>query len=307
MLKKLTVDDFARHFGVPADNMPSACRELILDRDFRFRILAGVERDAVILRVLKTLKADLEVSGPGRQPRWEAGWGENLREFVESNYDPAKLVPKFVRRKEVIRLDGDYILPESETFETDYVCVLRAWIFVRFFQGVGALYEFGVGSGHNLVEASKYLPAAKLVGLDWAPVSKQILEELRRHSGLNVEGHVFDLNNPDASLRIDDNAGVLTIGTLEQLGRNFGPFIDFLMERKPRVCVHVETLYEVYDQDNLVDWLAAAYLEKRNYLRGFLARMRELEAEGKIRILDLRRTFGSFYHDGYTYLAWEPL
>jgi len=307
MLETLTVDDFARHFGVPVGDVPSACRELILSRDFRFRILAGAERDAVVLRVLKTLKADLEVSGPGRQPRWEAGWGENLKEFVESNYDPAKLVPKFVRRKEVIRLNGNYIMPESETFETDYVCVLRAWIFSRFFRGVDALYEFGVGSGHNLVEASKYLPAAKLVGLDWAPVSKQILEELRRHRGLNVEGHVFDLNNPDASLRIEDNAGVLTIGTLEQLGRNFGPFIDFLMERKPRVCVHVETLYEVYNQDNLVDWLAAAYLEKRNYLRGFLARMRELEAAGKIRILDLRRTFGSFYHDGYTYLVWEPL
>jgi len=307
MLEMLTVDDFARHFGVPVGDVPSACRQLILSRDFRFRTLAGADRDAVVLRVMKTLKADLEVSGPGRQPRWEAGWGENLKEFIESNYDPAKLVPKFVRRKEVIRLDGNYIMPESETFETDYVCVLRAWIFSRFFQGVDALYEFGVGSGHNLVEASKYLPAAKLVGLDWAPVSKQILEELHRHRGLNVEGHIFDLNNPDASLRIEDNAGVLTIGTLEQMGRNFGPFIDFLMERKPRVCVHVETLYEVYNQDNLVDWLAAAYLEKRNYLRGFLARMRELEAEGKVRILDLRRTFGSFYHDGYTYLVWEPL
>lgn len=118
------------------------------------------------------------------------------------------------------------------------------------------------------------------------------------------KGH---LNKPDYGVQIAPSAGVLTIGTLEQIGRNFGPFLDFLLEKKPRICVHVETLYEVYDQDNLVDWLAAAYLEKRNYLRGFLARMRELEAEGRVRILDLRRTFGSFYHDGYTYLVWEPL
>lgn len=307
MTSTLTVNDFARHFGIPEHDMPAACRELILGRDFRYRVLTGTERDATILRVLKTLKADLEVSGPGRQPRWEAGWGENLKEFIASNYDPSMLVPKFVRRKEVIRLDGEFVLPESETFETDYVCVLRAWIFSSFFREVGALYEFGVGSGHNLVEAAKYLPAAKLVGLDWAQVSKQILEKLRRHCGINVEGHVFDLNKPDASLQFEPGAGVLTIGTLEQIGRNFGPFVDFLLERKPKVCVHVETLYEVYDQDNLVDWLAAAYLEKRNYLRGFLARMRELEAERRVRILDLRRTFGSFYHDGYTYLVWEPL
>lgn len=307
MTSTLTVNDFARHFGIREGDMPAACRELILGRDFRYRVLTGTERDTTILRVLKTLKADLEVSGPGRQPRWEAGWGENLKEFIASNYDPSMLVPKFVRRKEVIRLDGEFVLPESETFETDYVCVLRAWIFSSFFHGVSALYEFGVGSGHNLVEAAKYLPAAKLVGLDWAQVSKQILDELRRHRGINVEGHVFDLNKPDPSLQFEPGAGVLTIGTLEQIGRNFGPFVDFLLERKPKVCVHVETLYEVYDQDKLVDWLAAAYLEKRNYLRGFLARMRELEAERRVRILDLRRTFGSFYHDGYTYLVWEPL
>lgn len=307
MTSTLMVNDFARHFGIPEGDMPAACRELILGRDFRYRVMTGTERDAAILRVLKTLKADLEVSGPGRQPRWEAGWGENLKEFIASNYDPSMLVPKFVRQKEIIRLDGEFVLPESETFETDYVCVLRAWIFSRFFQGVGALYEFGVGSGHNLVEAAKYLPAAKLVGLDWAQVSKQILDELRLRCGINVEGHVFDLNKPDSSLQFESGAGVLTIGTLEQIGRNFGPFIDFLLERKPKVCVHVETLYEVYDQDNLVDWLAAAYLEKRNYLRGFLARMRELEAERRVRIIDLRRTFGSFYHDGYTYLVWEPL
>lgn len=307
MTSTLTVNDFARHFGIREGDMPAACRELILGRDFRYRVLTGTERDSTILRVLKTLKADLEVSGPGRQPRWEAGWGENLKEFIASNYDPSMLVPKFVRRKEVIRLDGEFVLPESETFETDYVCVLRAWIFSSFFHGVSALYEFGVGSGHNLVEAAKYLPAAKLVGLDWAQVSKQILDELRRHRGINVEGHVFDLNKPDPSLQFEPGAGVLTIGTLEQIGRNFGPFVDFLLERKPKVCVHVETLYEVYDQAKLVDWLAAAYLEKRNYLRGFLARMRELEAERRVRILDLRRTFGSFYHDGYTYLVWEPL
>ena len=307
MMATLTEDDFARHFGIAAADLPQACRDLILSRDFRYRVLSGHERDATILRVLKALNSDLEASGPGRQPRWQAGWSENLKEFIESNYDPAKLVPKFVRRKEIIRLEGNYVLPNSETFETDYVCVLRAWLFSHFFRDVAALYEFGVGSGHNLVEAAKYLPSAKLVGLDWAPVSRQILENLRRHCGLNVEGHVFDLNAPDRLIAIERDAGVLTIGTLEQMGGNFGPFVDFLLDRRPKVCVHVETLYEVYDQDNLVDWLAAAYLEKRNYLRGFLAHLREMEAQRRIRILDLRRTFGSFYHDGYTYLAWQPL
>jgi hypothetical protein len=69
----------------------------------------------------------------------------------------------------------------------------------------------------------------------------------------------------------------------------------------------METTYELYDQDDLFDYLSAKYLEKRGYLNGFLGRLKVLESEGAIEILGTHRTFGSLFHDGYTLLVWKPL
>jgi hypothetical protein len=106
---------------------------------------------------------------------------------------------------------------------------------------------------------------------------------------------------------LENGAGVFTIGTLEQAGRDFTSFIDWLLEQPFSICLHVETLYELYDRSQLIDYLAADYLEKRNYLRGFLEKLKILEKEKRIKILQVQRTFGSFYHDGYSFVLWKKV
>ena len=69
----------------------------------------------------------------------------------------------------------------------------------------------------------------------------------------------------------------------------------------------MEPIEDLYDEDNLADYLALRYHRKRGYLSGFLPRLRTLETEGKIRILEIRRMFfGSLYHEGYSFVVWKP-
>jgi hypothetical protein len=50
------------------------------------------------------------------------------------------------------------------------------------------------------------------------------------------------------------------------------------------------------------------YHRKRGYLSGFLPRLKSLEAEGRITILEAKRMFfGSLYHEGYSFVVWRPL
>lgn len=49
------------------------------------------------------------------------------------------------------------------------------------------------------------------------------------------------------------------------------------------------------------------YIVKRNWLRGYFSALRDLEKVGKIKIIQKRKTFGSFFHDGYTVTVWENL
>jgi hypothetical protein len=104
------------------------------------------------------------------------------------------------------------------------------------------------------------------------------------------------------------NSGFITVAALEQIGDKFDPFLEFIFAKKPSLCVHFEPIDEVLDQDNLLDRLSTLYFRKRNYLQGFLPRLRELEREGKLKILTEQRTYsGSFFIEGHSLIVWYPI
>lgn len=303
----LTSHSFAKIFNVWQNKLPSFVVQKINKTNFKYTILEGEKYDEAILRIIKTLDAkNLKTSGPHRRNDWEKGWRENFQEYKKFDFDLHHLIPKFVKRHEYIRFQGNLIDTQSDSFETDFVTVMRCYLFNTYYKDTNTLYEFGAGTGLNLVAASEIFPDMKFVGLDWAHSSVQIINALKNKLNINISGKQFNLFNPDNTYRLAKNSAVLTIGTLEQLGGNFKPFINYLLINKPKVCIHMETLYETYDKDNLLDYLAIKYLERKNYLRGFLPYLKSLEAKKIIKILEVRKTFGSFYHDGYTYIVWKP-
>jgi hypothetical protein len=130
---------------------------------------------------------------------------------------------------------------------------------------------------------------------------------MRRHHGFTIEGHVFDMFHPDPSHRLNPGAGVITIGSLEQLGEGFGPFLDYVLAQAPAIVVNFDCFNELYDPNHLPDVLAERYDRKRGYLYGWITRLDALAKQGKIEILDRKRTYGNTFHDGHSYVAWRPL
>lgn len=303
----LTAMDFARLFGTTLDTLPEVCLEVIRARDFRYRVLSEWERDEIFLDVFKALSRQLEVAGAHRIKAWEEGWSETLADFRTSNFDLSTLVPRFVRPDAVIRLDGNYIRTAAADFETGFVTVLRRWLFDHWFKDADHVYEFGCGTGHNLVELAQQFPDKHLHGLDWATASQQIIYEINNIYGFGIECDQFDLMSPNSGYVLEPGSGVFTVGTLEQMGTNFGPFLEYVLKGRPNICVNVEVLSETLDQDNLFDYVAARYIEKRGYLNGYLKQLRNLESEGQIEILQVQRTFGSLFHNGYEFVVWRPL
>jgi hypothetical protein len=303
---KLTISDFEELLGANGP-LPEICIQSIEKYDFSYNKLTTGERDQAIIRVLNSLKTDLEKAGAHRLNRWEDGWSENLKEFIDSGYNPNTLIPKFVRKNELIRLRGEYIQPSDPNFETNFVIVLRNYLFSKFFSHAEAVYEFGCGTGHNLVALTNLFPNKRLYGFDWTEASTQIIDLLKEKKGLNIAGGRFDLFSPDPSLQIENGAGIFTIGTLEQAGLQYTKFLEWLLNQPFSICINIETLYEMYDRNQLTDYLAADYLEKRNYLRGYLEKLHTLEREKRIKIIKIQKTFGSFFHDGYSYVAWKKV
>lgn len=304
---ELKEEDFANLFGTTVRDLPEECRDLITQTDFKFRILFGGERDEVLLRILKRIDEGFSsVSGPEYKDRWEKGWSENLRQYNQTG-DVQELIPKFVKKNEVVRLGGNYVMPSNHEFETAFVTVLRNYLFKKYFKDVDSIYEFGCGTGHNLVSLAKLFPKKQLHGLDWTKASCKIIDKLAEDTGYKIESHLFDMFKPDENLPQLKESGVLTIGAMEQLGEDYMKFLDFLLERSPSICIHVETCYESYNQDKLFDYVAARYLQARNYLKGYLNELKKLEKERKIELIAYQKTFGSLFHDGYNFIVWKAI
>ena len=186
-------------------------------------------------------------------------------------------------RSGVIREHGE-LKHVTNGYEYRRFCEIRDRLFKEYCQNM-PVYEFGCGNGHNRTSDGK--------GFDWSATAIQKL----RAKGIQAE--VFDMFAPTP---MEIPGAAVTFHAMEQLGKNFRPFLDFLLKSKPQIVIHVEPLIELYE-DNLLDYLAVQYHRKRGYLEGYLEAVIDSGSE----IIELKRNhFGSFYHDAYSVLVWKP-
>ena len=295
---------FAALFGAD-EFLPRETVNMLGSFDWRYDVIEGSSRDKLILDLLRRIEAGVLTRADVDTERWDRGWAENLAALRNGEVDA--LVPKYIRAGEPLRLLGDFVQPVDPAFHLNWYRVLRDWFFRTYLAGFGEVYEFGCGSGHNLEAALAMFPQASVFGMDWSQPAVDIVYELgRRHR--RVAGFKFDFFAPDESFEFGKNAVVLTAGALEQTADRWGPFLDFLLRKKPaRVC-HLEPVLEWYDPDSLIDYTAIAAHRQRRYWSGFFGRLEELERDGRVRILRQHRTrFGGLVVEGYSQIVWEPV
>jgi hypothetical protein len=158
-----------------------------------------------------------------------------------------------------------------------------------------------------LLRFGNFNPNTNLIGLDWTKSSQDIIQEINK-LGINnkITGHNFDFYNPDYTINIPDSSAVFTVNALEQVGENYKEFIDFLLDKKPDLCINFEPIPELLDKESLVDQLCVLYSKKRNYLKGYLSYLEQLEQENKIEIILKKRLYcGSLFLEGYPVIIWK--
>lgn len=286
----------------------SVIRALVDESDLRYELLQPDERDAYLLDVIETLmRSDHVVSGEHRRPDWEAGWSENLNQFRATG-DLSCLVPRYHSKHILVRWRQQIVKPLSRNFDYEIHRILVDWCIDEYMRKADAIFEFGCGPAYHLLRARSYNAGARLVGMDWTVASQEIIAEVvRRGIDTNAEGRHLDFLKPDYSIGIPSNSAIYTVAALEQLGPRFDNFLDFLLDKKPAICVHLEPIDEVMDSHQILDRLSVLYSRKRNYLTGFLTRLRSLEQEGKITIHKVQRTYtGSYFLEGHTLVVWSP-
>lgn len=306
---RIDVNVLAQSFGAPVEEVEKSCSKLLGQMDPTYDVISGEERDQVILEILNRIDADTQkIGAPERTERWHEGWNENLVDLRKNDYNLAALMPRFIRKNQPIRFNGEYIVPSESNFEHLYFNLFRAWLFDKYFSEYENIYDIGCGSSYNLSELCKRFPEKKVYGFDFVQPSVDIVNDLATYYGFNTEGRLFNIIDPDFDIEIEKNSLVFTSGVIEQIASKHEKFIDFLLEKKPSLVVNVEPTVEVYKHDSLFDHLAIKFHKKRGYTEGYLPKLLELESSGKIEIMKIKRlNFGSLFMEGFTCMIWRPL
>ncbi len=306
----LTSVEIAKSFGEDPKKLHHSVIELVEKERLILNPLSSQERDLLLIEIINRIRGDKQViAAADRTEAWEKGWSENLELFRQDPTSDAALVPKFVRPGLPIRWFKEYYRSESANFELSYINILRQYVITKYFLEVESLYEFGAGTGFNLLHAHKVFPDLDLYGTDFVQPAVDLINEIGVKRSVPLVGSLFNMLSPDSNdLELNPNSAVWTFGSLEQLGGKIKPMFDFLILNKPSICVHIEPVVEFYEEDSLPDYLAKWFQSKRGYTAGLVDLLKKSEEEGKIKILKSQRlNFGSIMMEGYNLLVWRSI
>jgi hypothetical protein len=308
-MNNLGVKEFALHFSAEPKSFSEDCIALISSMDFRYTNIEGQELESLRLSILKRIDEDKQIIGAkDRTEAWSKGWQENFDQFLANEESLESLVPKFIRPNQAIRLNGEYILPIDSEFELNFVKVYRQWFLEEYFSDVDNLFEFGCGTGFNLVAASEIFPNMKLYGSDFVESAVKLVNATAKKYNIELNGELFNMLEPRYDYKIPSSSGVFTFGALEQLASEIEPMINYLLDSSPDIVVHTEPAIELYDESKLNDYLAIKFQGNRGYSAGLLPLLQRLEKQGKIELLKVKRLFfGSLYMEGYNTFVWKKV
>ena len=308
MINNLTIERFAELMGSSVDKLGDSCINFFNILDMRYRIIEGKEKEDLMLDILEKINNDTQTIGaPERTEVWFKGWEENLNNF-KNKKSSEFIIPKFIRSDKFIRLDGNYIEPKNPFFERDYAKLLQLYIYHNFISDdIKNVYEFGCGSGFNLLNLHQFRDNLNLYGSDFVESSADLVNEIASYYNIKMSGYVFDMIYPDYESDIKSNSCVFTHGAIEQLAGKFEDFINYLLDKKPEICFHIEPTVEFYKEGDKFDDLAIKFHRKRGYTEGLVPYLKKLEVDGKIEIDVLHRfNFGSMFMEGYNLVVWRP-
>lgn len=302
MMNVITLSELENTWNFEADKK---IENLFNSYDLKFKIVDNFERDKLILDIIKVIDSQLKKTGVDRYNDWEIGWNENLLNFIKSN-NTDDLYPKYFNKYPIVRWKQQFIKPMDGNFEPNLLHLLILVQIHKYVDNFDALYEFGCGTGHNLLNLRKSFTDAALYGLDWTKSSQNIISRIATITkDFGLFGINFDYFEPDFKINLDSNSVVLTVASLEQTGNGYMKFLEFLISKRPKIVIHIEPVWESLDDDTLIDYLSILYMKKRNYLNGFFNALESLEKQGKISIKNHSRSYlGSKFIDGYTVIVW---
>ena len=294
---KLTLKEILDLIGFDENDINKYCVDFFNSCDFSYEIISNTSDE--FFEIVKFLDSDNRRIDENNLLIWEKSWKRNLRSF--------DVIPGHYDKKFTYNLNGEFVRFNDQNAELNFIKFLSICLFTKYFNGTDNIYEFGSGSGFNLITLSDIFPDKKLFGLDFSKNAIKIVNKVSEMNKLKIESLYFDIINPDNLLKLKTNSAVFTVFSLEQVSNKFYDFILFLLKRKPKICIHIEPIVELLDENIFLDYLSKRFHIQRNYLNGLLPFLQILKKLNYIEILKVKRVKfkRALYTECINYIVWK--
>lgn len=296
------------HFKHINNKISKKIKNKINDFELKYLELTNKEKENLIIDIIQYLTQDTVIkSGNHRQKDWEIGWKYNLLKFKRNN-KLESLVPKYFDKYNIHRIESNFVKSYTKNFEYKLVSLIQFVIFEKYLKNQKNIYEFGSGTGHNLIRLREINKNAKLFSFEWTQAGIDAMQLYKKKfKDKKIFTERFDNFNPNYNIKLAKNSSIFTFASLEQLGSNYKNLVNYWMLNKPKMIINIEPMSEFLSSKKLPEYLSILYFKKRNYLQNYLNYLKKLEKNNKIKILKKIKTgFGSKFIEGYSIVIWHP-
>jgi len=296
----------AKIFKVKIRDIDYKTNQLCKTFNIKFKTLNYKKREKAITDTLSKIQIENRIAenNSKRKKIWETGWN-NLNKSYLNNKN--SLIPEFYtkRKNTYFRLEGKFI-KSSKSFEYKMINIFRNWYFNKYFKNIQNIYEFGAGSGHNLVAFSKLFPDKNFFASDFSLNSVRLMKKISKKNKFKWKCFQFDMLKKNKKFFLKKDSGVYTSGSIEQLSGNIDNFLSLIIKNRPKICLHVEPIPQLFNNKNIEDVTSLIAISKKNYTSNLLDKLISYEKKGKIKILKkMKSPFGSQLIDGMNLLVWK--
>jgi hypothetical protein len=157
------------------------------------------------------------------------------------------------------------------------------------------LVELGAGFGSKILQLSKIFKEKKLnlFAGEYTSIGRNLIKIIANYEKININVKYCDLNNLK-NLKIPKNSVIFTSYSMHYVSKLNKNFVKIINNLNPKIIIHFEPCYELYDSQNLHGLMCKKYIEINDYNKNLYSILKQKHLKNKI---DLKITKNIFGHN----------
>lgn len=174
-----------------------------------------------------------------------------------------------------------------------YILTLLKNRIKKYLKGSNCLVELGAGFGSKIIQLSKNLKKKnlQLIAGEYTSIGCKLIKIIAKYEKVNIKVKHCDFNNLK-KIKIPKNSIIITSYSIHYIPKLKENFIKIINSLKPKIVIHFEPCYELYDSQTIHGLMCRHYVETNDYNKNLFSILNREYKKNKIHLKIKKNIFG---------------